>query len=243
MKRRENSNAVLKRHLRPEHLKLGHINQALAASFPFKLHLRSDLHLTRKAWHMLMGLFIVGVYLAGVSRSAGILMLGSVLGLDLMLETARLRIPSLNAKILKVWGPLMRSCEVNRLSGTPYYIAAAILAIAIFPKPIAVLSIAYLACGDPIASLFGILYGDRSVRFSNGKSLIGTLAGVVACIIVSVVFLQNLQLSDGKLVALSLIGGIAGGAAELLPLEVDDNFAIPIVSGFGLWLAFIILGV
>jgi dolichol kinase len=41
---------------------------------------------------------------------------------------------------------------------------------------------------------------------------------------------------------LSLVGGIAGGTAELLPLEVDDNFSIPVVSGFVLWLTFIVLG-
>ena len=43
--------------------------------------------------------------------------------------------------------------------------AAALLTIAIFPKPIATLSILYLALGDPIASLFGILYGGKGPRF------------------------------------------------------------------------------
>lgn len=205
--------------------------------------MRTDLHLLRKAWHLFMGLLIVAIYLAGCSRSAGIMMLGTVLGLSLLMETARLRVPSLNVKIMKVMGPLMRSCEVNRLSGMPYYVAASILAIAIFPKPIAALSICYLACGDPIASLFGILYGDRSVRFANGKSLIGTAAGIITCALVSVIYLSSLHLSDGKLIALTGIGAVAGGAAEMLPLEVDDNFSIPIVSGFALWLGFIVLGI
>ena len=207
------------------------------------LHMRSDLHLARKTFHMLMGLGIVAIYLSGCSRSTGLLLMGSVLGFNLMVETARLRIPSLNEKVLKAWGPLMRSNEVDRLSGTPFYIASAILAVAIFPKPIAVLSIAYLACGDPIASLFGILYGDRSIRFANGKSLIGTLAGVVTCLLVSVVFLQKLGLSESKMLTLTVIGGLAGGLAEMLPLEVDDNFSIPVVSGFVLWLSFILLGI
>lgn len=219
------------------------MKRSLEAKFHPVLHVRSDLHLARKAFHMIMGLAIVAIYLAGVSRPGGVLILGFFLGLNLLIETARLRIPSFNDKFMKVWGPLLRSCEMHRLSGTPYYIAAAILAIGIFPKPIAVLSIAYLACGDPLASLFGILYGDKSVRFANGKTLFGTLAGVATCTLVSMVFLQNLGLSESKMIALTVIGGIAGGCAELLPLEVDDNFSIPIVSGFVLWLAFIILGV
>ena len=81
------------------------------------------------------------------------------------------------------------------------------------------------------------------MRLASGKSLIGTLAGTVTCAIVTFIFLTNLQLSDGVVLTLTAIGGLAGGTAELFPLEVDDNFSIPIVSGFVLWLAFILLGI
>jgi dolichol kinase len=215
----------------------------------FALRVRSDLHLIRKLWHMLMGLFMVGVYMAGLTRSQGVLILGFFLALSLGVETARLKIPALNDLVVRFWGPLMRSCEVNRYSGTPYYIASSLIAVGIFPKPIAALSIAFLAVGDPIASLFGILYGDRSVRFSNGKSLIGTAAGMFACSVVAYIFLQFMnstqfmELKFEHLLILSVLGGIAGGGAELLPMEVDDNFAIPVVSGFMLWLAFIVMGI
>jgi diacylglycerol kinase (CTP) len=211
-------------------------------AFPVRLHLRSDLHLARKAWHMLMGLVIAYIYLSGMSRTTAVVTLGCILGWDLMMETARLRIPAFNEKIVRIWGPFMRSNEVHRLSGIPYYLSAAILAIGIFPKPIAVLSIIYLACGDPIASLFGILYGDKGKRFANGKSLIGTAAGVATCMLATFIFFKAMNVSDGTTLLLTLIGGLAGGAAELLPLEVDDNFSIPVVSGFVLWLAFILLG-
>jgi diacylglycerol kinase (CTP) len=221
-------------------IKLSHF---LVNTLPVRLHLRSDLHLARKIWHMGMGLVIAFIYMSGLSRSASVIVLGSFLGLDLLVETARLRIPSFNESVMRFWGPIMRSCEVNRFSGVPYYLSASILAIGIFPKAIAILSILYLACGDPIASLFGILHGDRSVRFSNGKSLVGTLAGVITCMLATFVYLKTLSLSDGVIIPVMLLGGIAGGAAELLPLEIDDNFSIPVVSGFILWLGFILLGI
>ncbi len=215
----------------------------------FSLHVRSDLHVARKSWHACMGLFMVGVYMAGLTRSQGVLILGAFLALNLAVETVRLRVPSINEVIMRFWGPLMRSCEVDRYSGTPYYIASSLIAVGIFPKPIAALAIAFLAVGDPIASLFGILYGDRSIRFSNGKSLIGTLAGMTACGLIAFLFLhfmnqtQFMELKVDHLFILSVIGGIAGGGAELIPMEVDDNFAIPVVSGFMLWLAFIVMGI
>lgn len=214
------------------------------------LHFRSDLHLSRKVFHMGMGLFILGVYLMmGLTRTEGLMILGFFLALNLTVETLRLRIPSFNAKFIKAWGPLLRTCETNRYSGTPYYIASTMIAIAIFPKPVAVLAIAFLAIGDPFASFFGILYGDKSIRFSNGKSLIGTLAGVVACALTAAVLLRvsepifQLGLTLEHQLILSILGGLAGGFAELLPLEVDDNFSIPVVSGFALWLLFVVLGV
>jgi dolichol kinase len=216
--------------------------QLLGGGLPDRLHLRTDLHLTRKAWHMAMGMLIAFIFMSGLSVGASIAILSVFFALAFFVETARLRNPAFNEKVIRFWGPVMRHNEVRGMSGTPYYLAATIVAIAVFPRPVAVMSILFLACGDPIASLMGILFGDRSIRFSNGKSLIGTLSGVVACGIVAYFLLLSLALPPYAIALLTVIGGLAGGTAELLPVEIDDNFTIPVVSGFVMWLAFILLG-
>ena len=208
-----------------------------------RLHFRNDLHLARKTWHMVMGLFIAFLYLAGVPQDTGVILLSFFLGLDLLIESTRLRSSAFNHKIVRFWGPFMRNHELRQMSTIPHYLASVALAIAIFPKPVAVLSIIYLACGDPIASLFGILYGSKGPRFSDGKTLIGTLAGVVTCALVTFIYLNTLSMPSQTVLALSLVGGIAGGMAELLPFDVDDNFTIPVISGFVMWLAFMVAGV
>jgi dolichol kinase len=210
---------------------------------PVRLHMRNDLHLFRKAWHMSMGLLIALVYLSGIHVVTGVMILASLFALSVTVEFLRLRVPSINEKVVRFWCPVMRSCEVNRVSGIPYYLLAALLAVGIFPKPVAILSILFLAIGDPVASLFGILYGKHSIRFSNGKSLIGTLGGIFACFMVGLVYLKSLALPQDQTLAIAFIGGLAGGLAEHLPLETDDNFSIPIVSGFILWLTFILFGI
>ena len=217
------------------------LHQFFSTGAQTRLHMRTDLHLARKAWHMFMGLMIALIYMFVVSASTGVLFLGTFLVLAVALEVSRLKNPAINEKVIRAWGPVMRSCEINKMSGIPYYILANLLAVGIFPKPVAILSILYLAFGDPIASVFGILFGDRSIRFSNGKSLIGTLAGIAACTVVGLMFLPS-QIPDYAVFGMALIGGIAGGTAELLPFDTDDNFTIPIVSGFVLWLAFILFG-
>lgn len=208
-----------------------------------RLHRRSDLHLARKTWHMFMGAAMASVYFGGMSTHLAVIILAIALCLSIAVEFSRLNVPHFNEKVVRICGPVMRSCEVNRVSGIPFYILATLLAIGIFPKPIAILSILYLAFGDPIASIFGILYGNYGMRFANGKSLIGTLAGVVACSLVGFFYLKTLSLPQVPYLSLVFLGGVAGGVAELMPFEMDDNLSIPIVSGFVLWFAFIVFGV
>ena len=213
------------------------------SNLPIRLHLRHDLHLARKTWHMLMGLMIALVYLSGMSCTTCVVILSCFLGLDVLIETARLRVPAFNDKVMRIMSPLMRESEANQVSGTPYYILAALLAIGIFPKPVAILSILYLAFGDPLASLAGIMYGCKSRKIAPGKSLIGTATGVFACALLTWVFSKTLNLSDFQTGVIVVVGGLAGGLAELLPFEIDDNFTIPIFSGFAVWMAFILLGI
>lgn len=163
---------------------------------------------------------------------------GVVYFLFLGLEIARLRSRALNGFALRVTRPIMKKSEANRISGLPFFAAGCLVAIAVFPRPVAILSILYLALGDPIASLAGVLYGKYSIRFSNGKSLIGTIAAASICTAVSFAYLSSLSLPVPALLALTLLGGIAGCTAEYLLLEVDDNFSIPVISGFVMWIGF-----
>lgn len=208
-----------------------------------KLHLRQDLHLARKAWHLSMGLLCANIYHNGMSRPNAVSILTPVFLAVVFLEWARLNVPFLNDVAVRLWRPFMRTSEVDRVSGTPWYIAAIAISIAVFPKSIAILTLLYLACGDPIASIFGILYGHKGPRFKDGKSWIGTCAGAAVCILIALIAFRNLPLSWPQYCALSLISGLSGGFAEILPLDVDDNFSIPLVSGFVTWLAFMFFGV
>lgn len=204
------------------------------------LPVRNDLHLTRKIWHMLTGLAIISCYMSGMGQGMALTILGVLFAWSVIMETMRLRNPSLNEKCVRFFGAVIRSHEVNKVSGMPYYLASAVVAIAVFPKPVAILSLLYLALGDPLASLFGILYKERSVKIFNGsKSLHGTAAGYVVCALATWIYLRSTGMYGLDLIRLTLLGGFAGSFAELLPLDLDDNFTIPVISGFILWLGFI----
>jgi len=204
---------------------------------------RGELHLPRKIWHLAMGLFIVGLYLGtGMGRATAVGILAGVFVFALAVETLRLQYPGVNSVTMRILAPLMRSHEVRRFSTVPYYVGAALLAIGLFPKDVAMLALMYLAVGGPMASLFGILFGRLGPRFASGKTLIGTCAGVVSCAAVTAIYLSASSLAAPEIAALAVFGGVAGGTAELLPIDIDDNFTIPMFSGLALWLAFIVIG-
>lgn len=175
----------------------------------------------------------------GFTREMMAAILGTVLAVVMGIEYARSRWEWVNSIAVKVMGPVMRDTEVTGLTGIPFYMASCLFSFLIFPRHVTVLAILYLALGDPSSSFFGVLYGRNKI-FPN-KSLQGTLGGFIVCAIATFVYLHFEAFPAGKVLVLSLLGGFAGAVSELLPLNVDDNFAIPVISGalmtLALWTA------
>jgi len=219
------------------------MQEKLEMSAPWRLKLRNDLHLARKIWHCGMGITMALIYGLGTPKALSVTLLLIAFVFFTGAEYARLKVPQFNKIAIKMMGPIMRKNEIDRISGTPFYIGSVLLSVIIFPKLIAILSILYLAIGDPTSSIFGILWGDLGPRFANGKSLIGTAAGMGICSVITFVTMLFNSIPAGPALLISLAGGLAGGGAEMIPLEIDDNFSIPIVSGLALWVTFLIFGV
>lgn len=201
-------------------------------------HARNDLHIARKLWHMSTGIVLTLTYMSGFPKDNFISILSGLLAVTLIVEVARLRNPVVNAICLKVFAPLIRVNEVHKTTGVPYFVASILISIAIFPHPVAILAMLFLTFGDPIASFFGILFKKRSIVIYPGKSFQGTAAAFIVCALVSRIYLHSLGIHDVDLIRLTLLGGFAGAFAELIPLDIDDNFTIPLVSGFIMWIGF-----
>lgn len=188
--------------------------------------------------------FLVPYLFFGFNKESMAAILGTVLAFVMSVEYARSRWEWVNSVAVKIMGPVMRDTEVNQLTGIPFYMASCLFAFLIFPRHVTVLSILYLAFGDPSSSFFGVLYGRNKI-FPN-KSLQGTLGGFMVCAIATFLYLYWQGFPHGMLLILAMLGGFAGAVSELLPLNIDDNFAIPVVSGalmaLALWSAQLPLG-
>jgi diacylglycerol kinase (CTP) len=203
-------------------------------SLNFKV--RSDLHLTRKVWHVLTVLMMSYIY-AMVDRKTSLQILAVAMLFFIGLDVIRLRYEFLNRIAIKVFGMVMRRNELNAPAGTTYLLSGVFIIVAIFPHEVVLLTLLFLALADPIASYFGIRFGKDKII--NNKSLQGTLAAFVVCTLISYIYFQKKGLLLDRILLASLISGIIGALSELLPIrKMDDNLTFPILCSFALFAMF-----
>lgn len=200
---------------------------------------KKNLHILRKIWHMIPGL-VLAIVMANKIYSQEILQ-GLFLKLTIiviMSDYLRLRNRKLNKIFIKYFSLVIRREEFFAPSGIAPYLGSISIVLFFFPPNVAILSILFLAFGDPFASFCGIFFKQHPVnyRFTNGKSLFGLFGAGLACLAVTlimglIVFKWSIALSY----AVGSIGGLIVGLVETFqPKEYNDNLIIPIVSAFSI---------
>ena len=145
----------------------------------------------------------------------------------LFMDLWRLGDPRFGLFFSQMLGPYLRRHEEKELLGSTYLAISCLLSALLFPKPIAVAVMGYLILGDGIAGLIGKNWGRHGLAFR--KTIEGTSAGFLANLLVGVLVFGE----AGPV----LIGALVASLVELMPLPLDDNFAIPIVAGLVLWVS------
>jgi glycerol-3-phosphate acyltransferase PlsY len=182
-------------------------------------------HIGRKLYHLLGGLGLLSLYYL-LGRQHALICYGALTVIVLALDLTRLKAPALNQFLLTRFSSFIRSSEANKLTGTPPYVLGIGLTLLFYRTEIATAAICFLAFGDVAATTVGERYGRRKI--SGDKSLEGTLAFVaVAAAAGFALASAGIHLMPGIIVA----GALVAAGAELLPLPVNDNFLIPLVSG------------
>ncbi len=146
------------------------------------------------------------------------------------LEFLRLKNSYINDFAITLMRPFMRECERSSISGMPFYALGVGLSLVLFSEKIAVLSVLFLVFADPIASVFGILFGKDKIL--PNKSLQGSLAAFAVCYVLTMVYGMHYSNPNINLLCFSLLAGVIGSFSELCSTFLDDNLSIPVISGF-----------
>ncbi len=193
---------------------------------------RSLPHALRRLYHLLMGLACFAMYAWVIDRQTACWAIVAIGGPFFLLDVLRLQSPWLRKLALRYFGPLMRRNELLGLTGNSFFILGLFFVVFFFTKPIALLSILFLAVGDPVAAWVGTRYGRT--KLIQGKSLEGAAANFALSAVVSGIFgVMYLQMSTHAWL-LALVGGAASAIAELIPFPGDDNFSVPVIAGIQL---------
>ena len=107
------------------------------------------------------------------------------------------------------------------------YALGIIISLLLFAEPVGYVSITILTLGDGAASIFGQKFGKKSVPFNKDKSFEGAACGFLFAFFGSLLFIDPLR---------ALIASAIGMLIEILPLPVNDNLTVPLLSGLTLTL-------
>lgn len=182
-------------------------------------------HLGRKLYHLFGGLGLLSLYYL-LGRQQALICYGVLIAVVLAVDITRLRVPAFNRFIQTRFSSFIRRNEANKITGTAPYVIGIALTLLFYRTDIATAAICFLAFGDVAATTVGERYGRTKI--SGEKSLEGTLAFVAAAVLSGVLLnFAGIHLMHGLILA----GAIVAAGVELLPLPVNDNLVIPVVSG------------
>lgn len=182
-------------------------------------------HIGRKFFHFFGGLGLISIYYLFGRRNA-LICYGLIAAAELAFDIIRLRIAGFNHFIQKRFSSFIRASEENKLTGMLFYVTGVGLAFLFYRADVATAAVLFLACGDVAATMVGERFGRTKI--AGEKSLEGTLAFVAVAVVSGVLLnLTVVQLPFGLLFA----GAIVAAGVELLPLPLNDNLVIPVVSG------------
>ncbi len=193
-------------------------------------------HLDRKLYHLLGGLCLLSLYYL-LGRERALLSYAVLFCLVLVLDIARLKIAAVNRFVYSHFASFIRKSEESKLTGTAPYVLGIASSLYLYPAGIATAAICFLVFGDVAATSIGERYGRTRI---GEKSLEGTTAFVAAAVGAGLLLsLAGVPVPRGII----LLGAIVAAGVELIPLPVNDNLVIPLVSGGAMTLLSRLIGV
>lgn len=122
-------------------------------------------------------------------------------------------------------GELIREHEQFSLLGSTYLLLASLLAIEIFPQPVAAAALGFTVLGDAMGALVGRAWGRHKVF---NKSLEGAAGCFGACLLWAAYVSAFTPLT----LPVMLAGAAAATLVEMLPIPLDDNLGITLAAGY-----------
>lgn len=159
------------------------------------------------------------------SQTATVILIGSVALFFIVLDMIRF-LTSLGKRLFtEKIQCVFKNTELQKFSSMTMFLIAACIITLVFEKQIALTSLTFLIFGDIFSKIFGLGFGRHTIM--EDKTVEGSLAYFGGTLICGFILYTALGIQP----LLLLTGGIAATAGEVLPLGLDDNFTVGLISG------------
>jgi glycerol-3-phosphate acyltransferase PlsY len=166
-------------------------------------------------------LFLIFVHL---NHGFGLILIGIVSLFFIALDIFRFLHKRTNILLTEKTQVIFRKGEEKRFSSMTIFMISTFIIVLFFDIEIAVTALVFLVFGDMAGKIFGLAFGRHKIF---EKTLEGTLAYIGIVIATGFILYTSLDIHILILIA----GGIAAPLIELLPIGINDNFTVPIISG------------
>jgi glycerol-3-phosphate acyltransferase PlsY len=159
-----------------------------------------------------------------VDKQVMLTLVGTVALVFLLIDAVRLLSRRVNVAVLRKASFFYRPNEEHAFSSATMFLVGSFVTLFLFPKPVASAAIVYVIVGDLLAKYAGLQHG-RVAIFS--RTLEGSVMYFVACVVAGFVWSHFVVLAPAQYV----LGALVASVTEVLPWDVNDNFAVPILAG------------
>jgi glycerol-3-phosphate acyltransferase PlsY len=159
-----------------------------------------------------------------IDKQLGLFIIGIVSLCFISLDIFRFLHKQTNILLTEKTKAIFRKGEESKFSSMTIFLISTFIILLFFEIEIAITALVFLVFGDMFGKIFGLAYG-RHYIFE--KTLEGSLAYVGSVIISGFILYTTLDLP----LIILISGGIAAPLIELLPVGINDNFTVPIISG------------
>ena len=189
----------------------------------------------RKALHL--GALVLPAAMLVLGAPTAALVLAPLAVVAVTLDWARVRFAPARRVLHVVFAGLMRPHEIPPLgapvvlNGATWMCVASALVAALFAPGVAAASMAMLMVGDGAAAVVGRRFGNT--KWPDGlKSVEGTAAFALTAFAVGLAVVA--WPGSGLTVAMCAVGAAVGAGVEALPIPLNDNVRVPVLSGLAM---------
>lgn len=192
----------------------------------------------RKTIHFFSSAIPIGYYF--IPKNIVLSIIIPLLFLMLLVEAVKYKNDFIYGLYLRFFKSMLRDHETDRkkirINGASWLIAADVLSIIIFPKYIAITGMLMLSFSDSLSGIFGRLYGKK--QYAPNRSYVGTLTFFLVSVLI--VFLTPKYQYLPVEYYLALFAVLLTTIVDSMNLPIDDNFAIPLVYSWLLYVLYLI---